>query len=378
MANLAANKLPLEKDNWKRPEIATNGIINKYDGANGYAHANWPCVFTIDLENEMRISFIRFLLWDGLGTSQKEKDIRKYTFTLSISSDGYNYFDIFSNKADSGENGWFSFKLLNETYARFVRLTGHYNTKNIAFHLIEFEIHDSEPYSINSPNIHNYDIVTGIPSEKLINNLIDRAISLKSTVFEGIESKLDKLNIAISRSDEAFDQIELIKQSTGFMEESESNKKRAQNWIYASIGCFSIFICLLGYFIFCDDHSKSIITESEKDESLKQFTIYLLSAYYATKAVIISTFIFILSWFLKNYRSERHNYIVNKHKAMSITMAIAVLTKSEYKNVNKSVVFEEAMNIILSHQTSGFSKEENSSSNIINSVLPKETQRIVP
>ena len=74
---------------------------------------------------------------------------------------------------------------------------------------------------------------------------------------------------------------------------------------------------------------------------------------------------------LKNYRSERHNYVINRHKAISLTVATGVLMGDDYKNTDRSKIFTQAMDIIFSHQNSGFSKEDSSAPNLISTVLNK-------
>ena len=88
-------------------------------------------------------------------------------------------------------------------------------------------------------------------------------------------------------------------------------------------------------------------------------------------AILISTILFVLTWLLKNYRSEKHNYVVNKHKAMSLAVATTILTKEDYKDVERGSVFIQAMNIVFQHQVSGYSKEDNESPNVVNQILGK-------
>jgi hypothetical protein len=161
MANLALSKLPIEKEKWTRPEEATNGNIFNYNGNIGFAAANWPCVYTLDLEMEYRLSVVRFLLWDNLGRPGNRINRRKYKFTLSISSDGLSFTNVFSNENGDGSNGWFSFRFTNDTHARYIRFTGHFNTANEQIHIVEFEVHDQEPYPLTSSNVHNIDVATG-------------------------------------------------------------------------------------------------------------------------------------------------------------------------------------------------------------------------
>ncbi|MEI9946433.1 MAG: discoidin domain-containing protein [Chitinophagaceae bacterium] len=373
MANLALTKLPIEKEKWTRSEDATNGIVINYDGTSGFAAANWPCTYTLDLEVEYRLSVIRFLLWDNLGNPNNRINNRKYKFTLSISSDGINFVTVFSNQNQDGSNGWFSFRFINETYARYVRLVGHYNTANEQIHIVEFEIHDQEPPQLASNNVHNIDVITGMgmPSEERISELISKVISQKNIILEGTEEKIKNLDRSLKQSSQALEQIELIKKSNDFTTEAIKNNNRANRWLIASCTVILIFFAILLLFVFCDKHSTTIITDASTNKSVQPYTTLLLSAFYVTKALLLSTLLFILGWFLKNYRSEKHNYVINKHKAMTLTVATGILTKEDYKLTDKGNIFIQAMEIIFTHQTSGFSKEDNSSPSVVNTLLQK-------
>jgi len=225
MSNLALNKLPIEKDTWKRPEDATDGNISQYDGEN-----------TLDLGKDTKISVIRFLLWDNLGRSNNNTPhSRKYNFSLSISSDGNKYSKIFTNQGEEGGNGWYSFQLLTGTYTRYIKFDGHFNSANDEIHIVEFEIHDQTPPRLASNNIHDFSIVTGIPSEESISELIDKILSNRSDIFKGLESKVALLDNTLIKSEESLQQIDLIKQSIDFQEESRNNNKRAMRWLITSI-----------------------------------------------------------------------------------------------------------------------------------------------
>ncbi len=371
MANIALNKLPLEIETWKKSEIATNGDAKNYDGANGYSHAEWPCTYTLDLDSEKKIKSIRFLLWDNLGKNKTVVDPRKYKFTLSISSDGITYTDIYSNRDEEGGNGWFIFRFLNDTYFRFVKLTGHYNSANKSFHIVEFEIHDNDTDNPPSKNISNFDIITGVVGERKIKELIDNIIAQRSSVFTGLQEKIDQIDKSLLKSNEAYEKIELIKKTHDYLREAETNNTHSKYWLIAASVTFIAFIGSLYYFIYCDQHAKSIIEEYSKTNDLKSFISVILAAYYFSKAVFLSVFLYVFSWLLKNYRSVRHNYVINKHKAMSLTVASGVLVGDDYKNTDRSKIFTQAMDIIFSHQNSGFSKEESSAPNLISTVLNK-------
>jgi len=371
MANLALGKIPLEKDKWNNPEQATNGNIVGYTGSSGFTSSPWPSSYTIDLGSEIKISTIRFLLWDNLGSVFKDPDKRKYNFSLEISSDNISYITIFSNEDKDGSNGWFVFRFVHETSARFLKLRGLRNTANDEFHIVEFEVHDQEPEKLNSPNVHAIDIVAKVADETRIGELINLRISEKSQLLSGIEEKIKSVDHLLIISKESLDQIELIKQSIDFERESGNNNNRARKWIIAAIVAFGIFLSLLLYLLFSDTHSQDIIKDAATNEVVKPYTTILLSAFYIAKAVFLSTILFVFGWFLRNYRSEKHNYVINKQKAMTLTVATGILTKDQYKNTERNEIFNEAMKIIFTHQASGFSKEENVNPSIVNALFQK-------
>jgi hypothetical protein len=373
MINLALNKLPLEKEIWTNPEEATNGEFSGYTGKSGFAFATWPCTFTIDLESECLITNIRFLLWDGLGNFGNKIDTRKYKFSLSISTDDINYFTVYSNQNQEGNNGWFDFNFIQEAYARYVRITGHFNSANKEFHIVEFEVYEQEPQALSSINTHKIIIssVISTPSDKKINELIDNIISKRSKIFEGVEEKSRILEESILKSSQALNQIELIKKSLDYTQESKNNNHRSIKWLISSLITLITFICVLVWFVYCDDHALKIIRIASLEIAIQPYTAILLGAFYVTKALLLSTLLFIFTWMLKNYRSERHNYVINNHKAMTLTVATSILTKDEFQNTDRGNIFIQAMEIIFSHQSSGFTKDETSAPSILNTLLQK-------
>ncbi|MFI5141373.1 MAG: discoidin domain-containing protein, partial [Bacteroidia bacterium] len=150
MANLALGKLPLETV-WARPEEATNGKIVGYTGDRGFADANFPATYTLDLENIIIIHTIRFLLYDGVNDPPRERttDGRKYFYSLSLSNDNIKW-DTYYTTGENGYNGWQVFEFAKNIKARFVRLNAKYNTRNAGFHIVEFEVYDFPPADLPS------------------------------------------------------------------------------------------------------------------------------------------------------------------------------------------------------------------------------------
>jgi len=373
MANIALNKLPLEKEKWKRVEILTNGNISTYDGSNGFASSFFPTTLTFSFDEGKQIECIRFLLWDGLGTPNAVKpNSRKYRFGLSISKDGVNYIQVFTNQNTEGSNGWFIFEFLNSTFARFVKLDCLSNDANKEFHIVEFEIHDQLPLDIQSSNQKKYLLNSGLPAYDDVKKLIEESIANKTDVLEKMNLRIDAFREEENRLKTALKEVGLLSESKSFLEEAEKNNKNAKKWLISASVVLFFFCIIICFFLWWDETSFKIIEKAKTKEISESLATILLSFYYFGKAVVISVLLFILGWFLKNYRSEKHNYTLNKHKFVSLSTANNIMINVEYKDIDKKTVFQEVLKNIFSHQSTGFSKDDQSASpNIINNLLSR-------
>lgn len=372
MANIALGKLPIEKESWRRPEIATDGVTKGYTGNDGFASAKYPCTYTLDFGEEKSIHTIRFLLWDGLGNKNINPDSRKYTFSLSVSNDGNSYVELFSNNFQDGWNGWSVFEFNNISFARFVRLHCINNTRNAEFHIVEFEVYDERPPELESVNSRKFIINRGLSGADEIRKLIEKAIEDKQADLSEIGKLITTFKKQEERLESSLKQVGLFNEALTFINESGENIKRANNWIKASAIIFLIFLFTIAFFIWGNKTAHEILCHDNMCDYSDSHTTMLLSFFYIGKATIISVILFALSWTLKNYRSERHNYVINKHKALSLSTAIGILVNPEYKDIDKRELFTEVLRNVFSHQNTAYSKEDNSSPNVFNSINNKK------
>lgn len=381
MANIALGKLPIEKAKWKRPEVATDGNITNYNGNDGFAHASFPCTFTLDLsnlrygqdpENPRTIHSVRFLLWDGLGNENNNVDKRKYTFSFSVSNDGENFVELFSNNFKEGWNGWTTLEFNIPSFVKFVRLTGLNNTRNGEFHIVEFEVHTEEPPELKSKNHRKFIINRSITNADEIDRLIKIALKEKQGDLDEIEKLINVFKDQERRLETSLKHVGLFNEALTFINESKDNLKRGNFWVYVSLGIFVLFIITITIFIWGTGTAHDILCHDNVCDYSETHTTMLLTFFYIGKATIISVILFALSWTLKNYRSERHNYVINKHKALSLSTAIGILVNPEYKDIEKEELFKEVLKNVFSHQNTGYSKEDNSSPSILNNVTNKK------
>ncbi len=372
MANLALGKVPLEKDDWKNPEAATDGNTTNYGNQNneGYASANWPCQYTVDLDSEKKIVGIRILLFDNLGKPNYPVADRKYKFSLSLSPDGDNYYTVYSNRDQEGGVGWYSFIFNNETHARFVRIEGYSNSKNAGFHIVQVEIHDEIPQQIKERSVHEIHVRTAIPSENKLRELINANIAQKSGVLDDLGKLAKDLERANADFEASLSKIDFFKETKDFTDEASSNRERAKGWLLASGLAFSVFLFLLLYFLLSDGMTYVILERVHKNQYAGPYVGFILGSYYVTKIALLSVLLFLFTWFLKNYRAEKHNYVINKHKAMSLLSVTGVLTMDRLKELDKTGVLVKALEIVYMHQGSGFSSDQGGESpNVVTTLL---------
>ena len=398
MPNIARGKTPIE-DYWKRSELATDGTISGYTGFEGFAHANWPCTYTLDLENEYPIEIIRFLLWDNKGRPTNQEATREYFYSLSISTDGYGWQTYFTTGSE-GFIGWQIFEFKHKPVARYIRLHCYHNTEKPDFHLVEFEVHDSSPtYTIPVDRVKNHQIYFNEANahfdskylEKYFEDLATRSLAnkeenldeLQKRFKEGadsIEALQQRLSGKSQELDDAVLKIQLIQRGLSFSDEAKNNKTASYWWLgfaIASFACLMIFLIAL----FASDvlnYNKIYITISGDGAVNVDPTTLLFEfiSLLAIKIVLVSIIIYTTTFCVKNFRTQRHNYTINKHKAMSLSTSLEFLSAQNVTDDTRQSILVQSINAIYSHQSSGY-VEGNSepNPNIFTNVVEKVTSK---
>lgn len=147
MFNVAFGKSTVE--NYKNSSVITNGQITGYTGGTGYCQFRWPANLTVDLETIYNLNCIRFLLWDGLGAGEGQRDPRTYKYRLLTSVDRKTWHVLYSSD-DQGFNGWQVFRIPAGVEAQFIRIHGLWNSANPMFHVVELQAYEQEPESLNA------------------------------------------------------------------------------------------------------------------------------------------------------------------------------------------------------------------------------------
>lgn len=347
---------------WTAPELATDGQFTSYDSHNGYAWCHWPAPYTLDLGVLTQIQCIRFLLWDGLGVPGTGINSRRYTFGISISQDGEVWTEIFSNKNQLGGNGWFMFTF-KPTWTRFVRMNCWEHTKNNQFHIVEFEVHDDVPQEPTSKNKRiiplAFDSVD--PKELNIKTLVEEAISNEIGKIGEAKKALEEVTSKSAEASNLLRQAGLLERIHIFATEARANEASAKRWLIYGLVSLAISLLTIAGFVWCDRTSFELLSEGYEQHIADSHLSVVITFFYLGKVLLMSLLVFAVTWCLKNYRSERHNYVTNQHKAMSFTLAAGIWSDSDLQGVDRETLFNEAHKTIFSHQPSGYSKEDSSS-----------------
>lgn len=196
MTNIALNKRILEKDNWFKSELLTDGNFSKYDGNSGFGYCTFPNYCTIDLEKIYDIELIRFLLWD--------QGARNYKYRLLTSIDK-NTWEVYFDTEESGTIGWQNFEFPDKIKVRYIRIHCLWNSANSEFHIVQIEAHENKisvqpqeiKHIIRTRVIQN-EISDGLSISKklrpIVNSIKEFSNSVQGidkTFFSGIATELE-------------------------------------------------------------------------------------------------------------------------------------------------------------------------------------------
>jgi hypothetical protein len=123
-----------------RPDLLLDGNATVYDGANGYAHTNWPTKpapsFIVTFKQGVRLNAVRLLLWD------KDNRFFRYKLEVSPAMARDEWVLVADRTGETNEcRGWQVVTFKTQLVCR-LRLTGTYNSANEGFHVVELEAYN--------------------------------------------------------------------------------------------------------------------------------------------------------------------------------------------------------------------------------------------
>lgn len=362
MANIALGKLPLESS-WKRPELATDGVVSGYTENEGFAFTPFPENYTLEFDELVTISEIRVLICDNWAENEYSKTKRKYTFSLEYSIDGQIYYPLTKSPLPHG-TGWFCFSFNPKIVAKNIRLIAYANSDNAEFHMVEFEVHDSPASPIEGPSYQSVLLNAQVNVASTI-DIINEQISARSAQLKGIAEKVKTLDDGITK-------VSMLDKLSSFESAAQKSHDIGLTWIMGTTCLSIVLISFVVMFLYSSETTLELVREWNQDEKTASHTTYMLFSFYVGKAVLVSIISFLIGWTIKNYKAEKHNEKVNLHKAMALATILKILSTEEFNIKNRDKILEDALKEIFSHQASGYNTKTNENpSSLIQLVVSK-------
>lgn len=133
-------------------------------------------------------------------------------------------------------------------------------------------------------------------------------------------------------------------------DKNATDHKNASRWWLVSFVVLSALLIILAICFFNADLSK--LKTDNPDIDFQYLLIYKTSI----KILFISLAFFLITFCSKNYISNKHNYVINNHRATALktykSLAIGL------KDTEKEEILRQAANAIFSHQNSGYGTKD--------------------
>lgn len=212
---------------------------------------------------------------------------------------------------------------------------------------------------------------------------IEMLSNKSSTDAKEIEELRNRLSSELedfeTKYKEQFQRVELVNQREVFSIQANDYKNLASKWFWGILISSGILILILFLIFknFCFDLTCfAKINNLNYDQiykgankSILHFEIFKSISY---RLLIISFVLYIISFCVKNYNANRHNYTVNMQKANSLNAALILLERAKTPEGNDSIMTQAASSIF-SHQPTGYNKKdpENIQSSITEKLFDK-------
>jgi hypothetical protein len=367
MSNIALNKLPVEKEEWKSSEEATNGNSSNYTAYTGFASAHIPCSYTLEWENEVNVHQIRILLWDDMPSGKVNS--RKYRFNLILVDEENVEEQVYSNSDEEGGNGWYIFNFKQGYSLKAIRLEGKSNSANSEFHIVEFEVHDNNPAVLNLQNIRYFEPITKLVIKKIVRELFLQEMQESNNDLSEIIRNSSNAKTAYDKILSFARGVETAERTIDFSGVSRKFKFNARIWLGFGVALSLAVLSYIVFSIYCDDRTFALFNDAKNADFPVELYSYLFIGHILSKAILLSFGIYLTTVLYSNFRAMRHNYVSNAHKAMALDTATKVLLLDNYKQANRTEVFKAGMDVVFSHQETGYSKSAKDDSRITTSLV---------
>ena len=180
----------------------------------------------------------------------------------------------------------------------------------------------------------------------------------------------------------SFSKAELVKQQDIFSVHAENYKKIARKWLWGYNISSAVFLFILWLILkdFCFDLNCYRKVGEINYEGICigcNKTVFYLEIFKSItyRLLLISFFIYIINFCVRNYNAIMHNYTVNAHKANSLNAALVLLERAKTSEGNDSIM-NQAANAIFSHQPTGYNSKD--PENLGQTITEKIIEKINP
>lgn len=199
-----------------------------------------------------------------------------------------------------------------------------------------------------------------------------------------LNNELISLRAETSNLKEFKQKHEIAKNSLKFHEQAIENRKNSKLWMAGVISAIILFV----YYIFSGidsneelfnvatkitskAHALSIINKQSFDADLITKLVYAeIGKKVAAKLLIYSMIIYFISFLVKNYNAQMHNFVTNSHKANALSSTVDLIGTAKQDDGNDKILVQ-ATQAIFTTQRSGYQGADNEpkSPNLITNVI---------
>jgi hypothetical protein len=198
-------------------------------------------------------------------------------------------------------------------------------------------IEDARPY------ITDILAVNGIRPVAETQVMLSHQRAISEETLASIKAKLNEATEATAAIKQIAGKSAVSAEAKHFEELAGQHKLSARWWLFASIAIAGI---ILGFAFSQFLHPYSF--ETGKAVAYQKL---------ATKVVSLSVLTFFLIFFVRNYNTSRHNFIVNIHRAKALETFRAFVSSATNDNIRDQILLQSSRSVFV-HQTTGYLRKD--------------------
>jgi len=197
-----------------------------------------------------------------------------------------------------------------------------------------------------------------------------------TTRLEALSGENTSLNNELKFFKEQAQRTEVARNSTNFHNQAETNKKTAKIWGISAVAAIICFLLVI-YFVFSQSGelfqiAKDVTARSKPVEAalIHQIILIEIGKRIGARLLMVSIIVYFITFLVKNYNAQMHNYIINSHKANALRSTVDLIGTAKQDDGNDKIIIQ-ATQAIFTPQKSGYqgAESEPNSPNLITNVI---------